>query len=79
MSLTALNPTEDAVRLPREAMERYGIRPGTDIRIIETCSGIPLVPVTNEPMSAELQAELAAWQEASLESLNMFPYEQEES
>ena len=46
------------------------------IRVIETASGILLIPQTNEPMSAALQEELAAWQSLSAEAWDQFPYDE---
>jgi hypothetical protein len=55
------------------------MRPETPVRIIETRSGILLVPLTKEPMSVELEQELAEWQLLSMESWNRFPYEDTEA
>ncbi|HZP82616.1 MAG TPA: AbrB/MazE/SpoVT family DNA-binding domain-containing protein [Chthonomonadaceae bacterium] len=63
-----------AALLPREVQKRYGLTPNVPIRIIETCSGILLVPQTDAPMSKEL----AAWQSLSAETWQMFPYEDEQ-
>ena len=45
----------------------------TRIRIIETQNGLLLVPLTDEPMSTGLAAELAEWQELDAESWEVFP------
>ena len=58
--------------------ERYGIVPNQMVRLIETRSGILVVPLTDAPMSAELQAELAEWQNLNAASLEEFPYEEDE-
>ena len=58
--------------------ERYGIVPNQTVRLIETRSGILVVPLTDEPMSAELKAELAEWQNLTAASLEEFPYEEDE-
>jgi bifunctional DNA-binding transcriptional regulator/antitoxin component of YhaV-PrlF toxin-antitoxin module len=55
--------------------DRYGLAPDTPVRIVETRSGILLVPLTDEPMSAELEQELEEWQSLSLQTWTMFPYE----
>jgi len=47
----------------------------TPLRIIETRNGILLVPITDEPMTADLRDELEAWQELGAEGFGMFPYE----
>lgn len=61
--------------IPDPVRDRYGLAPDTPVRIIETHSGILLVPLTNEPMSSELERELEEWQSLSLETWAMFPYE----
>jgi hypothetical protein len=43
--------------------------------MVETDSGILLVPLTAEPMSPELQQESEEWQSLSLETWGTFPYE----
>ena len=50
------------ITLPPALRERYGLDEDTPLRIIETRSGILLIPLTDEPMSAALAAELEAWQ-----------------
>jgi AbrB family looped-hinge helix DNA binding protein len=66
------------ISLPSEIRERYGLRPDTPLRIIETRGGILLVPLTGEPMSAELARELEEWQALGSDSLAVFPYEETE-
>jgi AbrB family looped-hinge helix DNA binding protein len=61
--------------IPDSVRERYGLAADTPVRIIETRSGILLVPLTNVPMSAELRQELEEWQSLSVETWAMFPYE----
>jgi len=61
--------------IPDPVRNRYGLAPDTPVRIIETRGGILLVPLTNEPMSVELEQELKEWQSLSLETWSMFPYE----
>lgn len=65
------------ITLPDELLNRYGLSEDTPIRIIETRGGILLVPLTDEPMSETLLAELEEWQSLGTESLEMFPYEDE--
>ncbi|MFN8496725.1 MAG: hypothetical protein U0641_02630 [Anaerolineae bacterium] len=62
------------IALPDDVRNRYGFLPDTPIRIIETSTGILIVPLTDEPMSQELKEELAAWQELSTETWDMFSY-----
>jgi bifunctional DNA-binding transcriptional regulator/antitoxin component of YhaV-PrlF toxin-antitoxin module len=56
------------VALPKEVGERYHLKPETPLRLIETRSGILLVPVIDEPMSDELRDELADLQALNLTS-----------
>ena len=65
--------TGGKVTLPDAARARYGMNEATRIRIIETQNGLLLVPLTDEPMSAGLAAELAEWQELGAESWEVFP------
>ena len=65
--------------LPPQLCERYGLTPATSIRIVETRTGLLLVPLTDEPMDPELARELAEWQEMSLDSWAAFPYEEDAS
>ena len=50
------------IALPDALRERYGMVPNQEVRLVETRSGILLVPLTDAPMSAELTRELAEWQ-----------------
>lgn len=61
--------------LPDPVRDRYGLAPDTPVRIVETRSGILLVPLTDEPMSAELEQELEEWQSLSLQTWALFPYD----
>jgi len=63
------------IALPESLRDHYGLKPNTPIRIIETRNGILLVPLTEEPMSEELQQELAEWEVLGEDSWAMFPYE----
>ena len=64
------------VTLPGDVRERYGMGPETTVRLVETQAGLLLVPLTEEPMNAELRQELAQWQELSRQSWEAFPYEE---
>jgi len=66
------------ISLPGEIRERYGLTPDTPLRIVETRGGILLVPLTGEPMSAELARELDEWQALGSDNFAMFPYEETE-
>jgi bifunctional DNA-binding transcriptional regulator/antitoxin component of YhaV-PrlF toxin-antitoxin module len=61
------------IELPDRVRQRYGIAPATPIRMIETRGGILLIPLSDEPMSAELAEELAQWQALAADSWEMFP------
>jgi hypothetical protein len=61
--------------LPLQVCERYGLTPATPIRVIETRTGVLLVPLTDGPMSSDLLHELAEWQELAAISWEAFPYE----
>ncbi len=66
------------VTLPDAVQTRYGFKPSTPIRVIETQSGVLLVPLTDAPMNKTLQAELEEWQALAAESLALFPYPDEQ-
>ena len=66
------------VALPGDIRDRYGLADHTAIRIIETQNGLLLVPLTNEPMSEMLSAELEEWQSLGSEAWEMFPYDEAE-
>lgn len=66
---------EGKLTLPDEVRERYGFGEDTPIRLIETQSGVLLVPLTDAPMSEPLKAELEEWQSLRIDSLSMFPNE----
>lgn len=67
------------ITLPEAVRVRYGLAQDTPLRIIETRTGILLVPLTSEPMKEELRAELEEWQSLGAESLEMFPCEDGEA
>ena len=77
MAATLTIKNDGQITLPDEVRSRYGLRPDTPIRLIETRTGILLVPLTSEPMSAELAQELSEWQSLSAETWDMFPYQDE--
>lgn len=66
--------SDGKVALPQDVREKHGFKEGTPIRIVETRTGILLIPLTGEPMSEELKHELAEWQALSLSSWKDFPY-----
>jgi len=76
MSSLNMKPSGEIV-LPVEICRRYGLTPQTPLRIVETRSGVLLVPLTEEPMDPALRQELAEWQELGLKSWELFPYEDE--
>jgi len=61
--------------LPNELCVRYGLTPEMPLRIIETRSGILLIPLSDAPMDDALQQELAEWQALSVPSWELFPCE----
>lgn len=72
-----LTATKDGtLTLPPEIVERYQANKEMQFRIIETQKGVLLIPLTDEPMSGELKAELEEWQAAGAESWDRFPYEE---
>lgn len=64
------------ITLPEDVRDRYGLNEETPLRIIETRSGILLIPITDEPMTADLRDELEAWQELGAGGFGVFPYEE---
>ena len=66
------------ITLPAMICERYGMTPDVPIRVIETRSGLLLVPRTRAPMDPELEKELDEWQQLSSTVWNAFPFEEHE-
>lgn len=64
------------IRLPESITDRYNLAPDTQLRVVETRSGILLIPLTGDPMSEQLQSELADWQALSQSSLDSLPFEE---
>jgi bifunctional DNA-binding transcriptional regulator/antitoxin component of YhaV-PrlF toxin-antitoxin module len=64
------------ITLPDDVLDRYGLAEDTPVRVIETRTGILLVPLTQEPMSEALAAELQDWQSLGINSFEMFPYDE---
>ncbi len=59
--------------LPSEIQERYGLKPDSAVRIVETRGGILLIPLAGGA-SPELAQEIADWQmlgEATWQSLGI--------
>jgi bifunctional DNA-binding transcriptional regulator/antitoxin component of YhaV-PrlF toxin-antitoxin module len=77
MNLSESVTVEDGgkITLPDVLLDRYGLAADTRIRIIETRNGILLVPLTDEPMSEALAAELSDWQSLGTDALEMFPFD----
>ena len=65
------------ITLPDSVRSRYGMAEQTPVRLIQTSTGVLLIPLTSEPMSEELADELQAWQSLGAESLGMFPYDED--
>jgi len=66
------------ITLPKDVVGRYRLEDDTPLRMIETRSGILLIPLTKEPMSSALSAEIVEWQTLGAEGLELFPYEGDE-
>lgn len=64
------------IAIPKDLRRRYGFSPNTPIRVVETRSGVLLVPITGAPPDDELAKELAEWQALGMEAWAMFPYEE---
>ena len=75
MSSVTVKPSLD-VPLPADLCRRYGIAPETPLRIVETRTGILLIPLTSRPPDAELAQELAEWQQLAASGWEAFPYEE---
>jgi bifunctional DNA-binding transcriptional regulator/antitoxin component of YhaV-PrlF toxin-antitoxin module len=60
--------------LPADIIERYQIEKEMQFRVIETQKGVLLIPLTDEPMSEDLAAEIEEWQEIGAEGWDMFEY-----
>jgi AbrB family looped-hinge helix DNA binding protein len=65
------------IALPKELRERYALKPETRVRVIETQSGILLVPLTEAPMTGELARELEEWQSLGTRAWETFAYDDE--
>jgi bifunctional DNA-binding transcriptional regulator/antitoxin component of YhaV-PrlF toxin-antitoxin module len=64
-----------SISLPDELRERYGLGADTPVRIIETRSGLLLIPMTEAPMSEALFEELEEWQALGMEAAEALPFE----
>ncbi len=62
--------------LPDDITERYQFKKEKHFRIIETQNGVLLIPLTDEPMNADLQAEIEEWQALGEQSWKMFTNEE---
>lgn len=59
--------------LPPDVVLRKGFKPDRAVRVVETLSGVLLVPVDNQEIPADLARELDEWQELANDSWNAFP------
>ena len=66
------------ITLPEDVVGRYRLNDETPVRMIETSNGILLFPLTDEPMSPSLLAEIEEWQALGAESMAQFSYESDE-
>ena len=62
--------------LPNDIVERYQFKRESQFRIVETQKGVLLIPLTDEPMSDELKAELEEWQTISADGWEMFDFKE---
>ena len=62
--------------LPNDIVERYQFKRESQFRIVETQKGVLLIPLTDEPMSDELKAELEEWQAIGADGWEMFEFEE---
>lgn len=67
------------IALPQSVRDRYKMTPSTPIRIVETRTGLLLVPLTDAPPSDALARELAEWQELGAQTWEQFPFEDADS
>ena len=72
---TLIMSSSGEIQLPNALRGRYGFVPGQPIRIVETTTGVLLVPLGPIEADPELAAELRHWQNLAAESLKTFPYE----
>jgi bifunctional DNA-binding transcriptional regulator/antitoxin component of YhaV-PrlF toxin-antitoxin module len=63
------------IALPKKLRLHYGMKANSPVRVVETRGGVLLVPITDAPMSAELERELAEWQTLGASTWDSFPYE----
>jgi bifunctional DNA-binding transcriptional regulator/antitoxin component of YhaV-PrlF toxin-antitoxin module len=69
---------EGEIRLPDDLRERHGIAPETPLRVIETRSGIYLIPLNGKDVSAALTVEMENWQSLGQSTWDSFSYENEQ-
>ena len=63
------------ITLPVGLRDRNGFHPGTSIRVVESRSGLLLVPLKDGETAEDLSQELRDWQSLGAESWDAFPYE----
>ena len=66
------------IALPKDVIGHYRLDDDAPVKMIETRNGILLIPLTDDPMSESLRAEIEAWQAVGIESFELFPYESDE-
>jgi bifunctional DNA-binding transcriptional regulator/antitoxin component of YhaV-PrlF toxin-antitoxin module len=66
------------VTIPSSVLAHYGLEPEAPLRVVETTSGILLVPEVAGPMSELLSTELQNWQDLFDEATGMFEYHEQE-
>lgn len=71
--------SQGEISLPGEVRDRYWIKPNTPVRILETRSGILILPLTDEPMSPELARDIADWQSLESSAWDEFAFEESDA
>jgi hypothetical protein len=65
--------------VPAAMVERFHIDKDMRFRVIGTDKEVLLIPLTSEPMSVELKAEIEEWQAAGADGWGRFGLEESES
>ena len=56
------------ITLPDEVVDHYRLQENTSLRLVEALGGILLIPLTDDPMTKSLRAEIEKWQALGSES-----------
>lgn len=63
------------IALPASVRERFGLRPDSHVRVLETRVGILLVPLADARLQPRLAQELGAWQHLGASAWDLFGYD----